>query len=209
MMVCLEGVDLCGKGTQTRLLADALQAKVFKFPDAKTEVGELIYEHLDRKWRATYGDRELMDSKLDAIVFQALQTMNRLEHAEELEAYARTYNPKWAVLDRYWPSGVVFGGADGLNHDWLVKIHSSLPQPHFFILLDIEYVDVQARMRDLKRPADRYESDDRVKDRIARYRKLWAERPGSAHNTWITVNAAQPAEKVLAAIIHQLRVRGA
>lgn len=188
MIVCIEGVDLCGKGIQTKLLQKQLDARVIKFPNRETDTGKMIYAHLDREWSVPTSE------KVDATVFQALHTVNRLEQAEEIRRFDGS--SKWLVLDRYWPSGVVFGAADGLDEDWLLAIHASLPQPDYFILLDIDLEQVQQRLKRLvetgERKPDRYEADDKVADRIARYRRLWA----TARPKWYMVNARQQPELV-------------
>lgn len=190
-VVCIEGPDLVGKGTQTKLLQARLGAKVLKFPNRDTYTGRVIYEHLDRNWRAAH---ELIsrEQQLDATVFQALHAVNRLEQAEEIKRYQGT--DEWLILDRYWPSGVVYGGADGLNEEWLLRIHQSLPQPDFFILLDIDMEQLRERLQKMvtagERKPDRYESDDKTLDRIYRYRRLWGGRAREG-NGWWQVNARE------------------
>lgn len=230
MIACIEGVDLSGKGTQVKLLRERLVAKVIKFPNRETDTGRMIYEHLDRYWHArfnvgpdhasqlTVGERVLEQRAewlLDATVFQALHTVNRLEQAEEIKRYKGTHN-EWLLLDRYWPSGVVFGAADGLDEEWLLRIHQSLPQPDFFVLLDIDMEQVTTRFGKMvstgERTPDRYESDDKVASRIERYRRLWAMpygeharwREGSA---WRVVNARQEPELVYQDVLRALLPR--
>lgn len=210
MIVCLEGPDLVGKGTQTKLLQARLGAKVLKFPNRDTYTGKVIYEHLDRYWRAKLypvlgePNGSIREDRLDATVFQTLHAVNRLERAEEIKRYQWTN--EWLILDRYWPSGVVYGGADGLDEEWLLHIHQSLPQPDFFILLDISMEQLTERLQKMvaagERKPDRYENDHKVLDRIERYRRLWAER---LSDKWRVVSGREAPEVVCQNILRILR----
>jgi thymidylate kinase len=76
------------------------------------------------------------------------------------------------VLSRYWPSGVVYGGADGLDFEWLVDIHQHLPPAHHYVLLDIP-PELSAQRRPGRR--DRYERQAGLMQEVAeRYRRLWS-----------------------------------
>lgn len=228
MIACIEGVDLCGKGTQVKMMMERVPgpSKVIKFPNRDSDTGRMIYEHLDRRWAVEFSlglatTREEIEQArervaparklLDATVFQALQTVNRLELAEEINRYRGTHN-EWLILDRYWPSGVVFGGADGLDTDWLLAIHSSLPQPDYFVLIDVDLADVVKRAKHMastgERKLDRYEGDDKVGDRIARYRRLWDMLPGELApwktGTWRVVNGRHDPELVYQDVLRAL-----
>lgn len=227
MIACIEGVDLTGKGTQVKLLKERLNARVIKFPNAETYTGKVIYEHLRREWEVRFNapdaiargltpGEEAVEAAaqwmLDATVFQALQTVNRLELAPEIARYKGTHG-EWLVLDRYWPSGVVFGGADGLDEEWLLNIHRSLPQPDYFVLLDMDLEHVTARFKKLvetgERKPDRYEADERVANRIALYRKLWAMpygelAPWKEGSAWRVVDARREPELVYQDVLRAL-----
>jgi thymidylate kinase len=69
----------------------------------------------------------------DALVFQALQTVNRLELLPQIME-ALTRGP--VVFDRYTASGLVYGGLDGLDPKWIELVNASLPEPDLWILLD-------------------------------------------------------------------------
>lgn len=203
MFICFEGVDASGKATQSKLLAETMSAKLFSFPDYSTPMGHLILGHLKRYWRAESVDRSgiwcrllhwlrryrlpvSMDTaNLNALMFQALQLANRMEHAMAIEHAMAVSN---VVTDRYWPSGWVYGGADGLDTNYLLSIHEHLPQPDLFLLLDIS-PELSAKRRPERR--DRYEAQAGLMEEVShRYRGLWANmirEQGRRH--WVVIDA--------------------
>lgn len=200
MIVCVEGIDGCGKSTQAALLVERLKAKFFKFPNKDSTTGKIIYAHLERDWKTdvlvddsvAMGFRKPPPDKgwektLDSMVFQALQLTNRMEFASDIKEAAGRGN---VVFDRYWPSGYAYGSGDGLDSKYLIKIHEHLPQPDLFLLLDVD-VDDSASRRPERR--DRYEEDAELLKNVAQhYRSLWIEmdNPGRAPlPRWVTINA--------------------
>lgn len=208
MFVCIEGIDGCGKSTHSAALTKTLKAKFFKFPNKETHTGKLIYAHLERKWGVTVKTegREDLDTAeerakfSDSLVFQALQLTNRMEVAGDLVKAAGAGN---VVLDRYWPSGYAYGSADGIDSDYLIKIHEHLPQPDLFLLLDIDVGDSSQRRPERR---DRYEDDQELLKKVAHnYRILWANMQTQDAVRWKTIDARgsseQTAEQVNQAII--------
>lgn len=200
MIVCIEGGDGVGKTTQCKMLAERLKAKLWKFPNTSGDspTGKLIYEHLKREWSAQLADEGLgsrdgmREAYLNALVFQALQLANRMEVVNQLLDDASRGH---VVIDRYWPSGFAYGMADGLDGEYLIRLHRWLPQPDLFILLDGE-PDLLLERR--PEASDRYEADQQYQGRVSRfYRQLWNQMGGPR---WQVVNAAQPLETVTASI---------
>jgi dTMP kinase len=191
VIICLEGLDACGKGTHAALLGKRLGAKVWKFPDRATPTGKLIYEHLEGRWttwtstRLAGTDTVITNGNTrDALVFQALQLANRMEVATDIFKAAASGN---AVFDRYWPSGYAYGKADGIDGDYLVNLHCWLPQPDLFILMDIDVADSAARRPDRR---DRYERDgEKLTQVVANYRELWTTRALAEPLRWRVVDA--------------------
>jgi len=177
LIVALEGPDAAGKKTQSELLAKRLRADVYSFPDYNTASGELVKAHLFKKWearavcdescRATecqvltsdgYKDAHPELKHLDAMVFQGMQTISRLERRE---AILDSLQRRSVVLDRYWVSGLVYGALDGLSEPWLRGINEkSMPQPDVWVLLDIPLEEIVRRSVERSpEKRDRYESN--------------------------------------------------
>jgi dTMP kinase len=188
-MVCFEGGDGMGKATQSKLLADKLGAKLISFPRYETEIGKVILGSIKGEWAAwTIGreveDRhdvdELLRSPVNALVRQALFLMDRYNTAPIIEGYLASGTD--VVLDRYWPSGVVYGASDGLDENMLIRVHMRLPQPDVWILLDGP-VEESTRRRPERR--DQYEKDDRADWRRQAYLGLFVHQQGN----WFVTNA--------------------
>jgi dTMP kinase len=92
------------------------------------------------------------------------------------------------VCDRFWMSGLVYGMADGLDRDWLLRVHESLPQPDLWILLDAD-PKVSIERRPERR--DRYERDDKAELRRQLYLDEFRRRQETERldRTWRIVDA--------------------
>lgn len=181
-----------------------------EFPTYATEpaglVGPIIADHLKEVWsvrrRTEFGGVGLAPN-LDALVFQCVMSVNKYELAPEICESLRR-GP--VVLDRYWPSAVAFGGADGLNKQWLIDIHKALPQPDYAFLLDVDYATSLARRPDRR---DRYErrGEDYYNAVRQNYVGLWnvmGERGGPTK--WITLDGRKPMDEVTSDIMRELNL---
>lgn len=186
MIICLEGIDACGKATQAQRMAEKIRGTLMSFPDYTTPTGFLIKKNL-QGWAAAD------DPEVNALVLQALMTINRMERASFLNRYLHLHADD-IVLDRYWPSGLVYGTADGLDYDWLIAIHEALPQAHHYVLLDID-PELSAQRRPDRR--DRYERQAGLMQEAAqRYRDLWAEMQQTHKSQWHVVDGNGTVDEV-------------
>jgi len=177
-LIAFEGGDAGGKATQSKLLADKLGAKLISFPRYKTEIGKAILGSLKGEWAACVpnGDYE-PDDKINALARQALFLMDRYAIAPVIEDYL--HNGVDVVLDRYWPSGVIYGADDGLDKNVLIRAHMMLPQPDVWFLLDLD-VEESTRRRPERR--DQYEKDvEGAKRRRLAYLELFRQRQRFVH----------------------------
>lgn len=201
MFVVVEGIDAAGKATQSRLLADRMGADLYSFPDYGTTTGHLIKGHLTRMWSAqpvgTLEDQSPADvAMINALVFQALQLTNRMEHATAI--FDAEEEGKHVVADRYWPSGWVYGQVDGLDPTWLLKIQERLPGADLHLLLDMD-PKVSVKRRPLRR--DRYEEHMGFMSRAAAlYRRLWAEQSEESDH-WVVIDGGRTVDEVHSAIV--------
>jgi dTMP kinase len=206
VFVCIEGIDASGKATQSKLLAERLGFKRFAFPAYETNFGKLIQGHLQKHWQALPAGGTGIDAfkptadrieLLNAAVFQALQVANRLEVVPDINAAFEMGHS--VVVDRYWPSGFAYGGIDGLDTDWLIKLHSSLPQPDLFILLEID-PSLSVRRRPERR--DRYEKQSGLMERVAiAYQELWERMITAGKVGWHIVDGQHSIEEVYEIIL--------
>lgn len=223
MFVAIEGIDASGKNTQSKLLANTLDAKLCSFPDYDTRSGQVVDAHLKQEWRAVVGHPEhaiartpdgapiempvngrgvWADEKyLDAFVFQALQLMNRMEHACDIHE-AIHKNGQSIVSDRYTASAMVYGGQDGLDMDYLIDIHRYLPQPDVWVLVDI---DVETSIQRRPERRDRYESNMEFLEKVADgYRRLFTEMAAREGPKWQAVDGRRSVGDVHLAILEAI-----
>jgi thymidylate kinase len=213
MIVVIEGVDASGKQTHSKLLAERLKATRFSFPNYESVTGKAILGHLKGGWgidnRPGGGLNQTDMAALDALVFQALQTANRLEIMPEIAA-AKAKGP--VVFDRYWQSAVVYGTLDGLSPVLAYNIQAgALPQADVNILIDIP-VEEGFRRRPERR--DRYETDREFLEKVrVGYLRLWGERSdrdvyGASAERWRVVDGLGTVEEVAARVDDALKASG-
>lgn len=216
MFISLEGPDCCGKGTQAKLLAERLDAKLFKFPDKNTPIGALIYDHLFNRFsavsalQANAADDPAEQSDIlarglaDPMMFQCMHIANRVEHAQDIMETRLAGQD--VIADRYTASGIVYGGEDGLDREYIHKIQYWLPQPDLNLLLDIDISTVVSRMRDRGDTPDRYEKEETLKGIINGYRQLWDKmRTEEGDDKWVVIDGSKPKVEVAASIIEVVK----
>lgn len=202
MLIALEGIDGSGKSYHSERLAERLNGTRRVFPDRRNVTGNAINSHLLGWWSADWkvGPDEAegyLAAPIDALVFQALQTVNRLEVLPALKA-DMVKGP--VVLDRYTASGMVYGQAEGLDMGWLESIHISFPQPDLWLLLDVDLSTSKERRPDRR---DRYEKNSGFIEKVTGlYRELWTAKRLEAVQgyKWITVDARGTKEETAALI---------
>ncbi len=205
MIIVMEGVDASGKATQTNKLAEKLGGTRFDFPNYESATGKAILGHLKNEWATSAPHhKQHLDfdaRRLNLLVFQCLQTANRLERVPEIEA-ALKKGP--VVFDRYWASAVVYGGLDGLDREWLeVTQGRPMPKADLWLLLDIS-IDESIRRRPERR--DRYESNYEFLEKVRQeYLKLFREKKAAREN-WQIIDGTKSVEEVEAEIDYLVRL---
>lgn len=142
MLITVEGVDAAGKGTQSRLLAKALEASTFtifelSFPDYSTPLGELIRAELHRKLNVPR-PRQYMQMMMAANRWECLPTI------------AFDNNNGVTVVNRYTESNLAYGLANGLDLAWLREIERGLPVADIVIEIDVDPEKVLSRFKRVK-----------------------------------------------------------
>ena len=181
MLIVLEGADGCGKTTIAHAMGKTLGADVLHFPDDDAVTGPLIRSYLKKQW-GVYLDNAIANSPEEkaagALVFQALQIANRMEHMQELLDCAGS-KEFHLVLARYWQSAMVYGVIDDLDPEFIEETHEAMAKADLNILLDVEPETVAERrakrMIETENKAERYEATDLDKRVIDLYRELWEE----------------------------------
>jgi dTMP kinase len=154
-LIVLEGIDKSGKATQAEILAERLRkmgrrVEDIAFPDYQTAVGGVIGRYLQ-------GDVDLCPE-----LRQLLYAANRWERCGDLRLWLR--EGKLVVADRYVPSGLVYGLANGLDLGWMTTLERGLPPSDLVIVVDVSVAT--AFTRDETR--DIYEANRGFLERVRR-----------------------------------------
>jgi len=186
ILVVLEGLDAAGKATNAKRLAAKFDqvgrtAVVISFPRYKTTVGKAIFRHLkghismreehviDSSDHNIDGDTVYQIADEDALAFQCLMLADKYDAAVDIEAHLGL--GRVVICDRWWQSAFAFGVADGLDEDWVHRIHAGLPQPWLNIFIDVPPEEALKRRPEAR---DRYERDRAKQVKVREnYERLW------------------------------------
>ena len=155
VLVQVEGTDGVGKTTVVNLLREELdkenvKVKVLVFPSRETKIGSIIDEML-KKRRFEWNE---------AVIFQLLQTANRLEFYKEIERW-REKKDSVLILDRYVLSGLVYGKLDGVPYNSLMTLQLLLPPPQLNIVLTANRESLERRLKE-KTQLEIYERIEKI-----------------------------------------------
>jgi len=204
--IILEGGDGCGKTTLARIVSEIFDYNLIEIPNDNTGTGPFIREWLNNKWGACYDIPLELTTKgksksqlLNAIVFQSLQTVNRLECLPAMR------NEESTVFSRSWQSSYVYGVLDGLDPEFVLRISEVFRVPSLNILLDVS-PDV-SRQRVLSRgqkAVEVYEAREGFAEKVIdTYKELWERGKGLA-GTWVVIDADSPLERVCARVMYEI-----
>ncbi|CAH0480817.1 unnamed protein product [Peronospora belbahrii] len=147
IFLLFEGVDRCGKTTQSKLLYKTLNdpsslssssssssqsAVLLHFPDRSTAIGKSIHSYLTTA--------DVMDDHAIHLLFSA----NRWEAVGKIKSILA--NGHHVILDRYSFSGAAFSAAkSGMSLDWCWAPEIGLPKPDAVIFLDLPVSQASTR----------------------------------------------------------------
>ena len=127
-IIVVEGTDKAGKGTQSRLLINALKiygvrcAKM-DFPDYTTPIGQEIRAFLDGRRNYTMEVKHM------------LLSANRWEKKNEIERMIK--KGTIIIMNRYYQSNIVYGVSHDLGLKWLLNLDKGLPKEDLAIVLEV------------------------------------------------------------------------
>ena len=126
--IVFEGIDRCGKSTQSSMLYNKLKSMnipclLMKFPDRNTVIGKSIDNYLSCK------------SDMEDHSIHLLFSANRWEKSTEI---MDCLNAGITIIcDRYAYSGVAFTSAKGYDINWCKNPDIGLPQPDIVFYLEL------------------------------------------------------------------------
>jgi len=181
MFRVIEGIEKCGKSTATQRAVKYVRESFgacahMHYPYRTTPIGGIIDGWLHGRVDLV-GDRVTDLDK--AYCLQGLFLANKLEVQGALARHLATGH---AVAERYTPSGVAYGTADGLPEEWLVETNRGLLQPDLTVLLDIP-PEVS-----FERVPDGREHYEQSYVRLERARQSYLRQAKHDHGRWLTID---------------------
>lgn len=154
--ICVEGLDGCGKTTQTKLLVKKLRKMgyeaVYTAEPSRGKIGRFIRRY------CLHGEKRV-SSVVEALLFAA----DRYEHVEN-EIVPVLENGKIVVSDRYVYSSLAYQGAAGLSLDWIRKINQHALAPNLAIYIDVTPEIVVKRLKPKKSVMENFETQCKVRE---------------------------------------------
>lgn len=142
VFICVEGLDGCGKTTQTKLLVERLQKRgydaIYTAEPSRGKIGSFIKKY------CLHGETRV-SSIVEALLFAA----DRFEHVEK-EVISALNEGKLVVSDRYVYSSLAYQGATGLDLGWIEKINEHAVRPDLAVFIDVEPETVIHRLKPRK-----------------------------------------------------------
>ena len=148
-IIVIEGTDKAGKTSQSRMLAEALKVSgkvcvILDFPDYTTPIGIEIKAFLE-------GKRDY-PPEVKHLLFSA----NRWEKKKEIESMLE--NGTIIVMNRYWQSNLVYGVANGVDINWLLRLDKGLPKEDIALVILVN-PSISAKRTEMQ---DAFESDSQL-----------------------------------------------
>jgi dTMP kinase len=178
-IIVIEGTDKAGKGTQSRLLMNALKLSgkiciMMDFPDYTTPIGKEI--------RSFLGGRRSYATEVKHLLLSA----NRWEKRKDIESTIE--NGIIIIMNRYYQSNLVYGVSHGLNLNWLLNLDRGLPREDVVIVLEVS-PDISYRR--VPKDRDTFEMDQKLLTEVNKnYRKL------AKRFNWKLINGEKFSEEV-------------
>lgn len=148
-IIVIEGTDKAGKTSQSRMLAETLKVSgkvcvILDFPDYTTPIGMEIKAFLE-------GKRDYLP-EVKHLLFSA----NRWEKKKEIESMLE--NGTIIVMNRYWQSNLVYGVANDMDINWLLRLDKGLPKEDIVLVILVN-PNISAKRAEMQ---DEFESDPQL-----------------------------------------------
>ena len=158
VLVNLEGIDGCGKSTQSKLLLEKLEGEgekviILKEP-TKRPHGQKLWDVLHGKRKAT--TEEILE----------LFVLDRIQHVEE-KIQPALDDGAVVLMDRYYYSSMAYQVAGGIDVEDIRKKHAFAPKPDVVLIFDLPVSVALERVKGHS-DADEFEKEEHLeKVRVA------------------------------------------
>jgi dTMP kinase len=154
--ICVEGLDGCGKTTQTRLLIRKLRKMgcnaVSTAEPSRGKIGKFIRKYC-------LHSEKRVSTVVEALLFAA----DRFEHVER-EVIPALDEGKIVVSDRYVYSSLAYQGAAGLDLKWIEMVNEQAMRPNLAIFVDVKPETVIQRLKPKKSVMENLETQRKVRE---------------------------------------------
>ena len=153
VLVNLEGIDGCGKSTQSKLLREKLEGEgekviILKEP-TKRPHGQKLWDVLHGKRKAT--NEEILE----------LFVLDRKQHVEE-KIQPALNDGNVVLMDRYYYSSMAYQVAGGIDVEDIREKHAFAPKPDIVLIFDLPVSVALERVKGHS-DADEFEKDEHLK----------------------------------------------
>ena len=154
--ICVEGLDGCGKTTQTKLLVENLQARGFNVmytaEPSRGKIGSFLKKY------CLQGEKRV-SSAVEALLFAA----DRVEHLKKKVVPALNKG-RIVVSDRYIYSSLAYQGAAKLDLGWIREINKWTIRPDLAVFIDVEPETAIRRVKSKKSVMENLETQRKVRE---------------------------------------------
>ena len=152
VLVNLEGIDGCGKSTQSKLLREKLEEKgekviILKEP-TKRPHGQKLWDVLHGKRKAT--NEEILE----------LFVLDRIQHVEE-KIQPALDDGTVILMDRYYYSSMAYQVAGGIDVEEIREKHIFAPKPDVVLIFDLPVSVALERVKGHS-DADEFEKEEHL-----------------------------------------------
>ncbi len=162
MLIDLEGIDGCGKSTQTKLL----QKKLEELGDKTVILKEPTNEpHGQKLWDVLHGKRKATNEEILEFFI-----LDRKQHVNEKIKPALD-NGTVVLMDRYYYSSMAYQVAGGLDVGYIKNKHEFAPTPDIVLIFDLPVSTALERVRGHSE-ADEFEKEEHLEKVRAAYLDL-------------------------------------
>jgi len=158
VLVNLEGIDGCGKSTQSKLLLEKLEEKGEKVLILKEPTKR---PHGQKLWDVLHGKRKASNEEI-----LELFVLDRKQHVEE-KIQPALDDGTMVLMDRYYYSSMAYQVAGGIDVEEIREKHAFAPKPDVVLIFDLPVSVALERVKGHS-DADEFEKEEHLeKVRVA------------------------------------------
>ena len=152
VLVNLEGIDGCGKSTQSKLLREKLEEEGEKVIILKEPTKR---PHGQKLWDVLHGKRKASNEEI-----LELFVLDRKQHVEE-KIQPALDDGTVVLMDRYYYSSMAYQVAGGIDVEEIREKHVFAPRPDVVLIFDLPVSVALERVKEHS-DADEFEKDEHL-----------------------------------------------